>query len=112
MFYMKKLRSRKFLIITGIILGIIALIISLFFVFMPHMKIVGKEKMTIKLNALYKEKGVTYKNLFGKKGNKVKIKGKIDNKKIGTYKIEYSSNYLFFKIKRVRKLPLSMILIQ
>ena len=100
---MKVFKNKKVLIWILIILGVISVIFSVFYMFMPHMKINGKENMTIKLNTKYTEKGVSYQNIFGQKGKKVEINGKVDNTKIGTYEIKYVSNYLFFPIKRIRK---------
>ena len=98
------MKNKKILFLSlSVVLVIFVFVISLTLANMPVMKINGSEKQTISLNSKYKEQGITNKTLFGKTNHKSNIKGKVNNKKIGTYKIEYTNKYLFFTIKKVRE---------
>ena len=89
-------------IIVIIIFSLTIILFILYAVFNPFLtiKLKGKNTYQIKLGEIYKENGCKAKSLFLDLSNNVKIKGKVNNKKIGTYKLEYKINYLF-KSKKI-----------
>lgn len=60
----------------------------------------GDKYVTILLNEEYHEKGAV--NVYNESDKDIEIIGEVDNTKIGTYKIEYRSNYLGFEFKNYR----------
>ena len=101
----KKGKNNKVLIILScILIGIVILCSCFLFVTYKSLKIkvTGKEKVTVEVGEKYTDKGATA-TVFGKKiTNKIKVKGKVSNEKIGTYKVQYSVHYLFFDKKKTR----------
>lgn len=89
-------------IIVIIIFSLTIILFILYAIFNPFLtiKLKGKNTYQIKLGEIYKENGCKVKSLFLDLSNNVKIKGKVNNKKIGTYKLEYKINYLF-KSKKI-----------
>lgn len=87
----------KYLVIGFIIF--ILLGTFLFFLFMPKIELEGKEKVVLDYPNSYKEPGFKAKVLGKDITPKVTVKGKVNNKKIGEYKITYNVNYLFMKIE-------------
>lgn len=82
---------KKYLIlIISIILTLILLSLSIYFALIPTLKLNGKNNQKIVLNSEYKELGINSKNLFGQKDYKIKISGKVDTSKVGTYKVKYT----------------------
>lgn len=67
-------------------------------------KIVLKDNKKITINYLeeYKEPGFTAKSMGKDISKKVKIKGKVNNEKIGEYEISYSTKYFIFKTEVTR----------
>lgn len=84
-------------IIVIIIFSLTIILFILYAMFNPFLTIElkGKNSYEIKLDETYKENGCKAKSLFLDLSNSVKIKGKVNTKKIGTYKLEYKINYLF-----------------
>ena len=89
-------------IIVIIIFSLTIILFILYAIFNPFLtiKLNGKNTYQIKLGEIYKENGCKAKGLFLDLSNNVKIKGKVNNKKIGTYKLEYKIKYLF-KSKKI-----------
>ena len=91
-----KRKTKLFISSITFIVSILLILSSFYLNASPEIKLNGANDITINLNEEYKEKGVKA-TLFKKDiSNKVKIKGTVDNKKIGTYKIEYiiSNNFI------------------
>lgn len=65
---------------------------------MPVITLKGERETLLEVNAEYKDLGVKIKN----SKLKPKVIGKVDNQKIGTYKITYEIEYFFTKIKQDR----------
>lgn len=87
----------KYLIISVIIF--ILFIIGLFFLFMPKIELVGDEELVLDYPNVYKEPGYKAKVLGKDITQKIDIKGNVNNKKIGEYKITYSIKYLFMEVE-------------
>lgn len=88
------------IVISFVIIAVLAMVCFLFFI--PNVSLLGKQMITIKLNEEYEDKGVkaTYQ---GKDISKqVKVKGKINNKKVGTYEITYKVKKGLFEVEKVR----------
>jgi len=89
------------IVISFIIIAILVTVCFLFFI--PNVNLLGKQVITIKLNEEYKDKGVkaTYQ---GKDISKqVKIRGKVNSEKVGTYEISYKIKKGIFEVEKVRK---------
>ncbi len=100
----KKKPKKIVLIGSGIILGIIILVCLLIFFIRSSLdiKVKGKENIQIEVGTKYKDKGATAK-IFNINLNKnIVTNGKVNVKKIGKYKINYSVSWLLFKKKAVR----------
>ncbi len=80
---------------------IIIFIVLVLFIFYPRIKI-NNQNMDLKVFNNYIEPGFKAYNLLFDFSDKVKINSNLNNKKIGTYKIEYSYKFLFLEFKRVR----------
>ena len=89
---------KKFLMII-ILLVILSLLFILYALYNPFLKIKlnGKKNYVISLEDKYIEKGVKARSLILNLNKKVKIDGKVNNKKIGKYKIKYTIKFLFKK---------------
>ncbi len=96
--------SKKNLIIWGLIF---VLCIVAYFIFdlmlLPQIKLKGNDTITINYKAKYKEKGYTASFLGDDISEDVKISGKVNSKKLGTYKIIYTVKTGIFKREVVRK---------
>lgn len=95
-----KNKKFKYSVIGVVILIII--IISLFFLFMPKIELKGKDEIVLDYPSNYKEPGFKARILNRDITPQVKVKGKVDDKKIGEYKIIYEIKYLFMKKNIVR----------
>lgn len=98
--------QKKFVIC--IILSIIIIIggILLFLFLPPHFNL-NKNNVSIEYGKKYIEPGYTVTK-FGKDySDKVKIKGKVNNKKIGTYKIIYEVKIFGIKFTKERKIKIT-----
>ncbi|MBQ7140550.1 MAG: polysaccharide deacetylase family protein [Bacilli bacterium] len=86
----KKYMTNNILIFSPIlILLCFIMCLSLFFGTREYLKINGEKNITLVLNNEYIEKGATSYNMFGKTNNKINISGKVNNTKVGKYKIKY-----------------------
>lgn len=99
-----KSSNKKRIII--IILYIFLIIFAVFCVLMtPTIKLKGKEEIKINYKEKYKDPGYVAKIVTKDVSKKVKIKGKVNTKKLGTYELEYTiKNFIFTeKITRTVK---------
>ncbi len=99
----KKIKKKALIITILSLIFFISLVVVFIFIMTPKIKIKGEKSITINVKSDYKESGViaTY---FGKDVSKdVKVEGKVDTSKIGTYEIDYVIQKWFFKseVKRV-----------
>ncbi len=96
--------NKKYVIIVAIIIllltGISYLLIA------PKIELKGEKEITLEYPNKYKEPGYTAKTLTSNITSKVKTTGKVNNKKIGEYKITYEIKNLFLtqKITRIVKI--------
>lgn len=84
---------RKKLIVRVIILSILAVFVVaalMVFIFTPKITLKGKKEMTIELAKDYKEPGYKARYLGKDITSSVKVTGKVNNSKLGTYKIKYT----------------------
>lgn len=95
------MKNKKSTIII-ICLIIFLIIVTFLFLFKPIIKINGSEEVTINLNDEYKDKGATIYNIIKVKNYKLYTKNKINNEKVGNYKIVYSTKFLFFNVEKSR----------
>ena len=89
-----------------IIIIIIYIFLILFAIFCvietPTIKLKGKEKIEVNYKEKYKEPGYTAKVLNKDITKNVKIKGKVNTNKLGTYELEYEIKEFIFKQKETR----------
>lgn len=91
--------KRLFVISEIIIFGILFILFLIWFL-RPTIKF-NDENSIVDYKGVYKEKGAYVIYLGMKRKNaKIKIKGKVDTKKLGEYKITYETNYVGVKIKK------------
>lgn len=97
------INKKKNNIITIIISSILLLLIILSYLSIPKIKLIGDKEINLSYKDEYKEDGYIVKNI-GKDYNKeVNINNNIEEHKVGEYQVEYSIKYLFFNIKKIRK---------
>ena len=88
----KKLCQKQRRLIIGLLILLILLIVIFWFIFIPQIKLNGKDIVRVEINTKYKELGASaYVNLKEIKG--VKISGKVNTSKLGKYKIKYTVKY-------------------
>lgn len=90
--------------------GIIFSIVLIFFgfllvIFQPKIVLKNNKVINLLVNSDYKEPGYSAKYLWFNIDDKVKIKGYVNNNKIGKYYLNYELDFLFYKkvLKRVVK---------
>ncbi len=95
-----KYQWQLYLVILSVIIFIIFILVYLFFI--PKLTLNGQSKIELDYNEKYKESG--YSLILNKRNltNKVKVKGNVNSKKLGTYKIEYYYKFGIFKIRKKR----------
>ena len=97
------INKKKNNILTIIISSILLLLIILSYLSIPKIKLIGDKEINLSYKDEYKEDGYIVKNI-GKDYNKeVNINNNIEEHKVGEYQVEYSIKYLFFNIKKIRK---------
>ena len=97
------INKKKNNILTIIISSILLLLIILSYLSIPKIKLIGDKEINLSYKDEYKEDGYIVKNI-GKDYNKeVNINNNIKEHKVGEYQVEYSIKYLFFNIKKIRK---------
>ncbi len=82
------MKTRTLIISLLILLTII--IISIIYTTVPRLELNGVQNMTISYRKTYEEPGVILKNASPKYLNKLKIEDNIEQKRIGTYHVDYT----------------------
>lgn len=86
-----------------IILFIIFIVILAFFVYTkPYINLRGNENITINVNDKYVDMGADAYNIFNNKRYIVNVENNVNYKKVGKYKVVYSTKFLVFNIKKSR----------
>ena len=80
---------------------IVCLLLLLTIIFYPRLKL-KQQNMELKVNEKYKDPGYKAYNLLEGFSKKVKVTGKVNTKKVGTYKIKYSYKFLMFNKSKTR----------
>lgn len=89
----KKVKGKIWLLF-GISVLAVLILLSMYFCF-PRIEFKGKKTIVLNYKELYKEPGYTAE-AFGKDITKdVKVSGKVDSSKLGTYKIVYEAKGIF-----------------
>lgn len=99
---MSKNVKNKYIIIASIIIGLIILLTGLYFLLVPKIELKGKDEIILEYPNKYKEPGYNAKIINSEANQKVKVIGKVNNKKIGEYKITYEIKNLFLTKKITR----------
>ena len=103
MFMKKFFNNQRNLILVLVISILIVSFTSLYLLLYFSLHINGDKNIEIDYKSEYKDKGANYK-LFGiDVSNSIKVKNKVNTKKIGEYEVIYSIKYFFVNIKRSRK---------
>ena len=89
--------------IALIILIILVVIISIFFLLIPRINLKGKTTVMLNINSEYKEPGYQANYIFDNLTDKVKVTGKINNKKDGIYYLTYKVKGPFITVSTKRK---------
>ena len=97
------LRNKKKLFYVFLFIFIIGGLFSIYkFILLPQITLKGDKTVVLEYPNKYVEKGYKAKFLGKDISNKVKVSGKVNHKKIGTYKVNYSVKNGIFKNKVVR----------
>ena len=100
----KKVKKTGLFIIGGVL---VFLLVSLFcvynFILLPKIDLKGKRVVVLNYKDKYVEKGYSASRLGSNLDDDVKVKGKVNEKKLGTYEITYEVGSGIFKRKVVRK---------
>lgn len=97
---LKKSSKKKYILVAT--LFFLLIMMSILFICTPTIQLKGKENQTLPYLKTYKEKGYTA-SLFGKdQTKKIKVTGKVNPQKLGTYILTYtvSNGVLTKQIKR------------
>ncbi len=87
---MKWLKKNKIKVITiSLILVILICTGLVIFLTLPHIELNGEDSLVINLDSKYKELGATAFYLGEDVSDSVKVEGKVDVHKLGTYKLTY-----------------------
>lgn len=89
--------------IALIILIMLVVIISIFFLLIPRINLKGKTTVMLNINSEYKEPGYQANYIFDNLTDKVKVTGKINNKKDGIYYLTYKVKGPFITVSTKRK---------
>ncbi len=103
----KKLKqsAKKNFIFWSLILVLCLVAFFIFeFMLLPQIKLKGKTTVVINYKEKYKENGYSASFLGDDISNDVKISGKVNSKKLGTYEITYTVKAGVFKRKVIRKI--------
>ena len=106
-FVQKKFPWKKFLLISGTVLGTLVLgILLYYFCFFPTLSLNGSETIEVVYPQLYEEPGVTLTR-FGKEVHyPIQTKGEVNNQKLGNYKITYTYSEWFLSKKVTRNVSI------
>lgn len=94
-------KGKKVKLIIIIISILIVLLIG-GYLLMPKIVLNGGNVVKLEYNSKYVEKGSKCQFLGNDLNNKIKVKGSVNTKKVGTYKIKYSLKISFLNITKVR----------
>ena len=83
------------------VLFIVVLVSLISFLFYPRLDLKQPE-IEINYKEKYKDPGYTAYNIIDNYNNKVKVTGKVNTKKLGTYKITYSYKLFFKEVSETR----------
>lgn len=102
--HIKKKKGNKKILILLILFLII--LVSLYIICIPKIKLNGDKEISFTVNSEYKEFGATAKFIGKDVTKKIKIDGKVDTSKVGSYTLTYSIKKLFItrKVKRTVKI--------
>ena len=99
-----KKNYKKYFIIGGIILFVFIVAFCIYnFLLLPEISLKGKKTVVLNYKENYKEKGYNASHLGKDLNDDVKVSGKVNSKKLGTYEITYEVGSGIFKRKVVRK---------
>ena len=101
-----KLNKRKIGLVFLIMLVVILLI---FFLLIPRISLKGKTTIMLNINSEYKEPGYHASYLFDNLTDKVKVSGKVNNKKDGVYYLTYKVKGPFITVSTKRKVEVKDI---
>ena len=101
-----KLNKRKIGLVFLIMLVVILLI---FFLLIPRISLKGKTTIMLNINSEYKEPGYHASYLFDGLTDKVKVSGKVNNKKDGVYYLTYKVKGPFITVSTKRKVEVKDI---
>lgn len=92
---------------SKIVLGVFIFIVLLFDIYelflLPKIDLKGKDEVILNYKAKYKEKGYTAKYFGDDVTDEVKLSGKVNTKKLGTYEIKYKVGSGLFSKTVIRK---------
>lgn len=95
-------KPRKKKIRLGIFLFLVIILLVAFYFLRPCVELRGGKNVKLAYNQTYKEKGYTPKFLGRTKKTSVKVSGKVNEKKLGVYRLTYTYRFGFLNIKAVR----------
>lgn len=101
-----KLNKRKIGLVFLIMLVVILLI---FFLLIPRISLKGKTTIMLNINSEYKEPGYHASYLFDDLTDKVRVSGKVNNKKDGVYYLIYKVKGPFITVSTKRKVEVKDI---
>ncbi|MBQ9019204.1 MAG: polysaccharide deacetylase family protein [Bacilli bacterium] len=99
----KNFKSKKIIISLSILLILLIGFLIFEFILLPKIELKGKKTTIVKYNTKYIEKGYTASYLGKDITKQVKLSGKVNSKKLGTYKITYKINKGILSKKIIRK---------
>jgi len=88
--------------VSTILCTILAFVVILYSIFLPRIVLKGSSSLTINYKQKYVEKGYSAKILSKDITDKVKVSGKVDNTRLGDYKIKYVVSLFGIKFSQVR----------
>ena len=94
------MKNKKLIIIILIIIFIV--ILAFFVCIKPYINLRGNENITINVNDKYVDMGADAYNIFNNKRYIVNVENNVNYKKVGKYKVVYSTKFLIFNIKKSR----------
>lgn len=94
----RKMKRNRLFLLCLIIFLIFIVLFGIYKIFvLPHIKLKGSKHIVLNYQEKYKEKGYSAYFYNKKLTDNVKVKGKVNTKKLGTYKLVYSVKYGFLK---------------
>lgn len=99
------MKKKKLILIIGLIIVLVlGIMFSVYeFVLLPSINLKGKNPTIVKYNSKYVEKGYSAKYLGKDVSRDVKVSGKVNEKKLGEYKIKYKVGSGIFTRRVIRK---------